>query len=68
MLQYILLIFFLIFLLTDNKYLIKLRQYNSETEILLYNFIVDFIMLIPRLFVTLLQIIIIIYLMLLFII
>ncbi len=68
MLQYIFIFIFLIFLLTDNKYLIKLRQYNSETEILLYNFIVDFIMLIPRLFVTLLQIIIIIYLMLLFII
>ena len=64
MLQYILLIIILIFLLIDNKYLRKLQQYNRQTEIMLYNFIVDFIKLIPRIIVTTIQIITIIYLIL----
>ena len=64
MLQYILLIIILIFLLRDNTYLRKLQQYNRQTEIMLYNFIVDFIKLIPRIIVTIIEIITIIYLIL----
>ncbi len=67
MLQHIFIFIFLIFLLRDNTYLRKLQQYNRQTEIILYNFIFDFIMLIPRLFVTIFQVII-IYLIILFII
>ncbi len=67
MLQHIFIFIFLIFLLRDNTYLRKLQQYNRQTEIILYNFIFDFIMLIPRLFVTIFQVII-IYLIIFFII
>lgn len=64
MLQYILLIIILIFLFTDNKYLTTLQKYNRETEILFYKLIIVFIKLIPRIIVTTIQIITIIYLIL----
>ncbi len=49
------------------QFITELQNYNKETERLIFNFIYDFIILIPRLFSIIIQIYIIYYLFLMII-